>query len=210
MTTLLTFGDSNTYGAAPLYADDIRERYDAATRWPTRVSASLGWDLIEAGLPGRTAATPDPTDMGDHMDGRLGLAIALQSCGPIDYMTLMLGTNDVKTHLALTATEIAAHIEGLVATALSDEMQTRHNGFKLLLIAPPPVREIGFLTEKFANGETASNALPALLKDIATRHGTAYLNAGDYIEVSEMDGVHYGPEMHEKLAVAVTGTLAKL
>lgn len=210
MTTLLTFGDSNTYGSAPLYADDIRERYDAATRWPPRVAAALGWDLVEAGLPGRTAATPDPNDMGVHMDGRLGLAIALQSCGPIDYMTLMLGTNDVKKTFALTAPEIADHIEGLVATALSDDMQARHNGFKLLLIAPPPVRETGFLAEKYKNAELASNALPALLQGIATRHATGFLNAGDYIDVSDLDGVHYGPEMHEKLGKSVTSALKKL
>lgn len=209
MTTLLTFGDSNTYGAAPIFDETIRTRYAPDTRWPTRAAAALGWDLVEAGLPGRTVASPD-LENGSHMDGRLGLDIALQSCGPIDVMTLMLGTNDVKKAFDLRAETIAAQTEGLIQTALSEEMQARHNGFKLLLIAPPPVRETGILAEKFADAEHASNALPALLKTLAAKHKVAYLNAGDFIEVSDIDGVHYGPEMHEKLANAVARALENL
>lgn len=210
MTTLLTFGDSNTYGTAPIYADDIRERLNAQTRWSARAARTLGWDLVEAGLPGRTAATPDPDDMGVHMDGRLGLRIALESCGPIDVMTLMLGTNDVKTAFGLTADTIASHIDGLLETALSDEMQARHKGFKLLLIAPPPVRETGFLEESFIGAHAKSLALAQQLAERAKTRGAAFLNAGDYINVSEIDGVHYGAEMHAKLAVAVADALAKL
>lgn len=207
MTTLLTYGDSNTYGSAPIPFEGFRQRFDSATRWPTRVATALGWDLVEAGLPGRTAATPDPDDMGEHMDGRLGLDIALQSCGPIDHMTLMLGTNDVKKKFVLTASEITTHIEGLVFTALSDEMQERHDTFKLLLIAPPPVRETGFLADKYAGAEEASNALPELLQSLAQKHNIAYLSAGDFIEVSDIDGVHYAPEMHIKLADAIAQKL---
>lgn len=207
MTTLLTFGDSNTYGAAPIYDEFTRVRYAQGTRWPTRVASALGWDLVEAGLPGRTVATPDPNDMGAHMDGRLGLQIALQSCGPIDVMTLMLGTNDVKQAFGLTAQMIASQIEGLVETALSKDMQASHNGFKLLLIAPPPVREVGYLAGKYKGAERASNALPALLETLAQKHKIAYVNAGDFIEVSEIDGVHYSAEMHGKLADAVASAL---
>jgi lysophospholipase L1-like esterase len=123
MTTLLAFGDSNTYGSAPIPQEGFRQRFDMATRWPTRVTAALGWGLVEAGLPGRTAATPDPDDMGAHMDGRLGLRVALESCGPIDAMTLMLGTNDVKAAFGLSAEIIADQIDDLLTTAFSDEMQ---------------------------------------------------------------------------------------
>ena len=50
---------------------------------------------MEEGLPGRTAHIADPV-MGAHMDGCEGLKIALQSHGPIDWLVIMLGTNDTK------------------------------------------------------------------------------------------------------------------
>jgi lysophospholipase L1-like esterase len=46
--------------------------------------------------------------MGAHMDGREGLRIALQSHGPLDAMTLMLGTNDVKTRFGATPEMVTA------------------------------------------------------------------------------------------------------
>lgn len=210
MTTLLTFGDSNTFGTAPIFDETTRTRFAPDIRWPPRVAAALGWELVEAGLPGRTVATPDPDDMGVHMDGRLGLRIAGASCGPIDIMTLMLGTNDVKKAYNLNAETIATQVEGLLQIALSEDMQDRHDGFKILLIAPPPVRETGYLAEKFIGAETASNALPALYQTLAAKHGIAYLNAGDFIEVSPIDGVHYEAEMHVKLADAVATKLREI
>ena len=57
--------------------------------------------MVEEGLPGRTAQYDDPV-MGAIMNGRPALRMALQSHGPIDVMTLMLGTNDVKTRFAST------------------------------------------------------------------------------------------------------------
>ncbi|MCV6823810.1 MULTISPECIES: SGNH/GDSL hydrolase family protein [Halocynthiibacter] len=209
MTRLLTFGDSNTHGTLPKFADDIYERLAPEERWTGIVQAELGCDLIEEGLPGRTAATPDP-DMGAHMDGRLGLAIALNSHGPLDVMTLMLGTNDVKTAFGLDAKTVASHIEGLVDYALSEDIQKRHSGFKILLIAPPPVRETGFLKEKFRDAEPKSRALTPLLQDLASAKGIEFLDGGKFVDVSPIDGVHYGAEMHTRLGLAVAAKLATM
>ena len=57
MPILLTFGDSNTHGTPPIINRAEYHRFDAATRWPTRVLTALGagWSLAEEGLPGRTA-----------------------------------------------------------------------------------------------------------------------------------------------------------
>ena len=56
-------------------------------------------------LPGRTTCLPDPV-MGAHMDGVVGLRIALESNGPIDLLTIMLGTNDAQYHHARSAEQI--------------------------------------------------------------------------------------------------------
>src|SRR5210317_226721 len=96
--TILTFGDSNTYGTPPAQARAENRRFGPDVRWPCVMARALGeaWQVIEAGLPGRTTCLADPV-MGAHMDGQIGLRIALEGHGPIDLLTIMLGTNDAQT-----------------------------------------------------------------------------------------------------------------
>lgn len=209
--TLLCFGDSNTHGTPPITTPGIYARYDATIRWPRVAHAALGddWDLVEEGLPGRTAQFEDPI-MGTFMDGRMGLRIALQSHGPIDVLTLMLGTNDSKTRFGASGERVTAGIAGLLDIALGDDMQTRHDGFKVLLICPPPVREIGPFAGEFFGGEAVSRALPLLYKALARARGIGVLDAGQVLEVSPVDGVHFASEDHIALGKTVAQAVEDL
>lgn len=211
MPRLLTFGDSNTHGTPPIVTPGLYQRFDADTRWPTLARAALGegWTLAEEGLPGRTAQFADPV-MGAHMDGRLGLRMALESHGPLDVMTLMLGTNDTKTRFGATPEMITAGIAGLLDIALGPLMQMRHGGFRVLLICPPAVKEQGPIASEFIGAAAKSRALPALYAALAEAHGVAFLDAGRVIETSEQDGIHYGPAEHRRLGEAVAQVLATL
>ena len=80
MTVLLTYGDSNTHGTPPILDLGEYRRFDAATRWPALVGKSLGWEVIEEGLPGRTAQFDDPV-MGPHMNGQDGLRSPCKATG---------------------------------------------------------------------------------------------------------------------------------
>ncbi|NUB46386.1 lipolytic enzyme, G-D-S-L [Fertoebacter nigrum] len=208
MPFLLTFGDSNTHGTPPIVTRGDYHRFDAATRWPTRAHAALGpgWELAEAGLPGRTAQFADPV-MGDHMNGQWGLKIALQSHGPVDVMTLMLGTNDVKTRFGASPDMVTAGIAGLLDIALGQEMQTRHGGFKVLLICPPPVQELGPIASEFIGSAAKSQALAPLYAALAAARGIGFLNAGQVIKTSPVDGIHYDKLAHAALADAVAGAI---
>ena len=209
--TLLCFGDSNTHGSPPIVNRGVYTRFDAATRWPCVAKAALGsnWTLVEEGLPGRTAQFDDVM-MGAHMDGRPGLKIALCSHGPIDVLTLMLGTNDVKTRFGATPMQVTAGIAGLLDIALGDEMQTRHGGFKVLVICPPPVLEQGPIKAEFIGGRAVSLALPPLYAALAAAREVGFLDAGGVIEVSPVDGIHYEPEAHSVLGAAVAKAVAAL
>ncbi|MDV7144740.1 SGNH/GDSL hydrolase family protein [Tropicimonas sp. TH_r6] len=209
--TLLCFGDSNTHGTQPITAPRTRARYDDNTRWPRVALAALGqdWELVEEGLPGRTAQFEDPI-MGAFMDGRPGLRISLQSHGPIDVLTLMLGTNDVKTRFGATAEKVTAGIAGLIDIALSEDMQERHGGFKVLLICPPPVKELGPISGEFFGGRAVSVALPSHYANLAQARGIGYLDAGSFVEVSNVDGVHYEAEAHIALGQAVAEAVSTL
>lgn len=211
MPQLLTFGDSNTHGTPPIVNRAEYDRFDRATRWPTRACAALGpkWELAEEGLPGRTAQFNDPV-MGDIMNGIPGLHIALQSHGRIDVLTLMLGTNDVKYRFGATPETVAGGIAGLLDIALGLEMQTRHNGFKILLICPPPVQEVGVLSGEFYGGAAKSRALPPIYQALATARGIGFLDAGLHIETSPLDGVHFDQAAHQSLAAAVATAITAL
>lgn len=208
MPILMSFGDSNTHGTPPITQRGVYARYDAATRWPTRAAALLGpkWDLVEEGLPGRTTCFDDPM-MGDHMNAVIGLRIALNSHGPLDYMTLMLGTNDVKSRFGASADRIVAGIAGLIDMALGPEMAARHPNLKILLIAPPPVQEVGPLAGEFMGGAAKGRALAPALQTYARARGLGFLDAATVLETSPIDGVHYAPEGHAALAIAVAASL---
>ncbi len=204
MPILLTYGDSNTHGTPPIEVRGAYHRHGPDVRWPQVCWRALGqgWELAEEGLPGRTAQYDDPV-MGAHMNGRDGLKTALQSHGPVDVMTLMLGTNDVKTRFAATPEAVVAGIAGLLDIALSPEMQIRHDDFKVLLICPPPVEEVGPIAGEFFGGAARSRALAPLYCALARARGVGFLDAGTIIRVSPMDGIHYDAATHRTLGLAV-------
>lgn len=209
MPTLLCFGDSNTFGSPPLADPTPGARFDAATRWPCVAAATLGptWTLIEEGLPGRNAQCADPV-MGDHMNGQIGLRIALSSHAPIDWLTIMLGTNDLRACLTSDAGVVTAGIAGLLSIATQPEMQDRHQGFKILLIAPPPILEQGPFAADLFGGAAPSAELPARYAPLARAFGAEFLDAGAHITSSPVDGVHFGAEKHGRLGRAVAAALA--
>ena len=206
MPTVLTFGDSNTHGTPPIIDRTVYARFGADVRWPPLMARELGWDLVEEGLPGRTAQFNDPI-MGPHMNGQAGLRIALESHGPIDLLVIMLGTNDVKARFCASAEAVTGGIASLLDIAQGLEMQTRHGGFPVLVICPPPVVEVGPIKDEFYGGAARSQALPPLYKALAQARGCGFLDAGQVISVSPLDGVHYDAAAHGVLAAAVAGAV---
>lgn len=207
--TLMCFGDSNTHGSPPLATRPAPyDRYGPEIRWPGVAASELGpdWTVIEEGLPGRTAQFDDPV-MGAHMNGQIGLRIALNSHGPLDILAIMLGTNDVKPRFAHSPQAVVAGITGLVDIAQSVEVQDRHGGLDILLICPPPVEETGTLAGEFFGGARLSRALPPLYKALAEARGCGFLDAGQHIEVSPVDGVHFSPEAQQTFGRVIAGAV---
>jgi lysophospholipase L1-like esterase len=206
MAVVMCFGDSNTHGTPPITELGRYERFGGGQRWPSLLT---GHEVIEEGLPGRTAMYDDPV-MGAHMNGQAGLKIALESHGPIDVLLLMLGTNDVKARFTSTPEQVVGGIASLLDIAQHRLMQERHGGFQTLLICPPPVVEVGPIRHEFWGGAARSAALPPLYQALAKARGIGFLDAAAVIAVSPIDGVHFGIEEHAKLATAVQEKLAGL
>ena len=206
---LVCFGDSNTHGSPPLVGFDRPPRYGPDVRWPGLLAAALGpgWRVHEEGLPGRTTVHPDPIE-GAHLSGIAALPMVLGTHSPIDRLVIMLGTNDLKARFAVGAADIAASVEVLVRTARAFCVGSGRLVPEMLVVSPAAVVEVAGLGESFDGAAGKSRALGPLLRDVAARLGTGFLDAGEHVRVSEVDGVHLDPDAHRALAAAIGAALA--
>lgn len=200
--TVFCFGDSNTHGTPPATAlDGPSARYDRDLRWPTLMAGYLGadWHVVEEGHPGRTTVHDDPIE-GAHRNGLTVLPSLLESHRPIDVVILMLGTNDLKGRFSVNATDIALSLERLIGVIRSHECGPGGRAPHILLVAPPPIIEVGCLAELFEGGAAKSRGLARSIAAAATRAGVSFLDAGAHIKVSPIDGIHYDEAAHAALA----------
>lgn len=210
MPTILCFGDSNTHGTPPMTAADQVLRLGPEERWTRVMARSLGagWELIEEGLPGRTTVF-DEAMTGPTMNGAIALPMALRSHGPIDWLTIMLGTNDCQAQFGASPERIAGGLARLLVIANNPELQARHGGFQTLVIAPPPIAEQGTFAEIFLNGREKSLALSHQYRALADAFGARFLDAASLIEVSQVDGVHFDAAAHEVFGKAIAEVVGK-
>jgi lysophospholipase L1-like esterase len=211
MTTILCFGDSNTHGTKPIPEQDVIDRHGPEVRWPGVMAAELGIDfrVIEEGLPGRTTVHDDPIE-GAHMNGLTALPMLVASHSPLDIVIVMLGTNDLKSRFAVTPSDIAASLERLVANLRFLCAAPGRTQPKVLVIAPPPIREVDWLADKFVGGAAKSKGLGAAIRRSAERLGVAFLDAGEHIAVSPIDGLHYDAETHATLGKVIATAVRQL
>ena len=209
--TVMTFGDSNTYGTPPAHAKGELRRFGPDTRWPKVMQAALGpdWSVIEEGLPGRTTNRADPV-MGAHMDGQTGLRIALESHGPIDLLTIMLGTNDMQTHHGATVDQVIGGLASLLVIARSEPYQLRHDGFDILLIAPPVILEQGTYRDTLLGAHQKSRDLPLRIAELADHWRTGFFDSDAHIGPSPVDGLHFEAADHIILGKAIAAKIGSM
>lgn len=213
MKTILCYGDSNTWGYIPQAEPSlISQRYGRTERWPGVLRQRLGdgyW-VIEEGLSGRTTVWDDPIE-GLHKNGKSYLLPCLESHRPLDLVALMLGTNDLKPRFPVAAFDIAAGAGVLVEMILTSQAGPDNAAPQVLLICPPPVAPLPPAPDQsiFAGSEAVSRQLPRYYQQIAELYDCAFLDAGQHIASSDIDGVHLESAAHrilgERVAEAVQG-----
>lgn len=205
---VLAYGDSNTHGTAPMATLEDMGRHGPGERWPGVLARELGagWRVVEEGLPGRTTVHPDPIS-GVHKNGLALLPAALESHRPVDVVALMLGTNDLKHRFQVPVVEIADSVSQLVHYIRHSYTGPGEAQPGVLLIAPPPVLEAGCLADIFEGGAVKSQRLAEAYGAVAKRHGCGFLDAGEVIVSSPVDGVHFDAAEHGKLGRAVAAAL---
>ena len=210
MKTILCYGDSNTHGAVPMEDIDDNRRFGPTERWTGVMRGILGpdWHVVEEGLPGRTTVLDDPIE-GLYKNGLTYLPPCLESHRPIDVVTIALGTNDLKTRFGMPAGDIADGAGVLVETVAA-VLGRYGQSAKVLLIAPPPILEVGCLADMFAGGAAKSQAFARHYAAVARRFGAAFLDAGSVIASSKIDGIHFDAAEHQALGKAVAAAVRQL
>ncbi|UUW73261.1 SGNH/GDSL hydrolase family protein [Pseudomonas oryzihabitans] len=211
LRTLLCYGDSNTHGTRPLTQPGVLERFDWDERWTGILARGLGrdWRVIEEGLPARTTVHDDPID-GHHKNGLSYLRPCLESQLPVDVLLLMLGTNDLKARLSVTPADIASALQVLLEEIKRCNAGPDGATPRLIVMAPAPIEEVGFLGEIFAGGAAKSRQLAARYRQVAKAQGAAFVDAGEIIQVSPVDGVHFEEDQHRRLGEHLVGVVKGL
>lgn len=208
---VLAFGDSNTHGTVPMATLEDTGRFGPTERWPGVCAAALGagWRVIEEGLPGRTTVHPDPIE-GVHKNGLAVLPALLETHRPIDLVVVMLGTNDLKQRFAVSALDIGQSASLLLHTIRHSYMGPGSGQPRMLLVAPMPIEEVGCLAEMFTGGAEKSRQVASHYARVATHHGAAFLDAGEVIAVSPVDGIHFDAAAHAALGRAIAAKIESM
>lgn len=214
---ILCYGDSNTWGTIPRWEESAipSERYDKDTRWTAVLAADLGagYHVIEEGLGGRTTVYAPP--QAPWKCGADYLVPCLFSHRPLDLVILMLGTNDLQKVHQPPLEKLGDGI-----TRLIELIQTHPNCGRnqqppqILVVAPtfikPSAPNGRILVYPKFNGETGralSLAFPEVYGRVAREKGCLFLDAAQFAEPSDGDGVHLTAESHIRLGHGIAALL---
>ena len=206
MKSILSFGDSNTWG----YEPGTGKRFGRDVRWTGVLRKNLGesYEIIEEGLNGRTTVHTDPIEA--FKNGRDYLIPCLASHCPLDCVVLMLGTNDLKIRFALTAKEISKGAETLVRIVQSSEAGIKGGVPRVLLMAPPPIARLSGYSDMFKGAEPKSREFGEYYAQVAKTTGCDFLDTSRIIVSSDVDGIHLDASEHDKLGKAVATKIREM
>lgn len=181
ITKILCFGDSNTWGHAPLSDNQLNNR------WPRQLKTELPhFEWIIDAMPGRTSRYDEPM-----LGLTSGEAAFRRYASEETLLILMLGTNDLCQTLKLSLPQITQSLQALI-----DGWPVQ----QLLLIAPAP---LGQLTPRwlpyFAGRQSDSQQLAQHYLKLSQQLGCDFIDAAKCCNVAD-DGLHLNAYGHNQLA----------
>ena len=209
MKNILCFGDSNTWG----YSPQDGTRFSPEVRWTGVLQKSLGngYHIIEEGLNGRTTFINEEGEGGRPLrSGADVLQVILESHRPLDFVTIMLGTNDLKLEFNLSVEEIALGAKELCETVLNSEYLA-DNVPQILLISPTHIGStiMPDQEEFFNQAREKSHQFAKHYQKIANDLNIHFLDASKIVTPSDGEGVHWDAEQHIKFGKYLAETIKK-
>jgi len=210
MKTILCFGDSNTWGFPPDYEepDPVKARYPWQVRWPGVMQSILGkeYRIVEDAINGRTAFFNDP--LSEFRNGAAAIDYAMLANMPVDLVTIMLGSNDVKIFFNAQPFIIGKGIETLIDKIRLGGYGPGGESPEILIIAPAKLP--GSIVRTWVKNEfdeisvKKSEQLAEVYQEVAQRKECHFMNASDFVEANDKDALHLDEAAHAKLAEAVS------
>lgn len=201
---ILVFSDSLSWGYIP---GTKHERYPSNVRWPGVLQGILGneFEVIEESLNSRGILTGDDRP---GKEGRVAIDYilpCLDSHDPIDYIFVLLGTNELKYEKSNSAIDVAEQMKHLLLTIQSKPSQFREIQPKIFLLSPLVVNEnteYASTNDKYKDATEKSKQLIVEYENLSNE-----LNI-DYIDISQkaivgVDGAHPTEESHLEIAKLV-------
>ncbi len=174
-STVLAFGDSVTYGTGAGPGED----------WPTRLAAATGWRVINAGLPGDTAAAA-----GERLP-------PLLAAEPPALVIVELGGNDFLRRRPSTA--VKEDLRQIVRRAVA-------SGARVVLVAVPELSLLGALTRRPSDSP--------IYRELADEEGIPVIESvfSDILGQPELcaDQIHPNAEGYRRMADGLLAGLRRI
>lgn len=195
---IVVYGDSNTYGYSP-----DGNRY--INRYGVVLNRILGdkYQVFEEGLVGRT------TVYDDERIGRKAIDTVVSDLNKyeaMDYLFIMLGTNDYKIKNARLLSDLDNSLNLFL-----DKIKTISNIGRVILISPILLdKNIEYLDKEFDhNSYILSNCAATVYKDIADKNGFLFFDAKS-VAFAGSDGEHFTEESHISLGNALANFIKRI
>ena len=206
---IMVFGDSLSWGYQP---GSNHLRYDAQTRWPGRLQILLGdnYEIIEENLNSRGIENGDPRP---GKEGRRALdyiEAALDSQDPLDKVIVLLGTNELKHEMDMTAEQIGGEMEKLLTIIQTRPSQFRDSVPRIIVIAPPTVNEDTEYCRsgnKYLGATKKSKELVGVYERLCAKLGAEFI-ALDNVTPG-VDGIHIDASQHAIVADLIYSKLTE-
>lgn len=200
---IMVFGDSLSWGYMP---GTKHQRFAADVRWPGKLQQLLGddYEIIEENLNSRGIENGDPRP---GKEGRRALdyiEACLDSQDPLDQVIVLLGTNELKHEINMSAEQVGESMEKLLDIIINRPSQFRDTSPRVTLLSPPIINEETEYCkagDKYLGATQKSEELVGVYERLATKLGIGFValngvNAG-------VDGIHIDAEEHSKVAEVV-------
>ena len=204
MKRILCYGDSNTWG---YIAGTDHLRYNSNERWTKLLQKNLGQDfeIIEEGLNSRTLCSFDKRPGKEFCNGFEYLKPCLNSHDKLDFIVIMLGTNELKHAFNNTPKDILDMVKRYVHYITNFKSQIDKTRPEIVFCGIPLAQEnADFCKEenKFKGATEKSVEFNKLLEEYCLENSLIYVNNQD-LSVG-IDGIHLTKESHAKLANRLT------
>ena len=177
------------------------------------MQAALGDDykVIEEGQNGRTIATEDPAE--GEKNGLSYIGACLESHTPLDYVIIMLGSNDCKRKFSYSSMDIAGEMQIMLEKVQSYNRYRCNDMFKVILVAPPHFADTirdSWLGDSFGyeNAVKLSKELAPWYKQLADMYGCTFVDAAEHVKASPVDSIHMDSESQRTLGMVLAKVIA--